>query len=51
VLKQRLQKNGICCFSGKHTQGRIKADLCPKHTPTLLPRTFHWHTVKTNTTP
>jgi hypothetical protein len=27
------------------SQGRIKANLCPKHWPTLVPRTFHWHNV------
>jgi len=32
-------------------QGRIKANVCPKHRRPLMPRTLLWHNVKTNTTP
>jgi len=37
--------------SGQCGQGRIKDNLCPKHRPIVVPRTFHWHNVKSNKIP
>jgi hypothetical protein len=40
----------LCKLIKGYDQGRIKANVCPKHRPTLVPHTFHWHNVKTDTT-